>query len=252
MKVLIIEDEYGVAQNLYDLLLEINPRIEVLAIIESVKEAIQWLGVHPRPDLGFFDIKIADGDSFEIFTQVAIDFPIIFTTAFDEYALRAFKVNSVDYLLKPIDKESLELALKKYQSIYKKQTNQDLLLLIKEMQASQQKQYKKSLLVYLKDKIVPIPVAEIAYFYLANDFVYCLTHQQAKYRLDKPLDKIENEINPNQFFRANRQFLISRSAVKAAALYFNRKLKLEIRPAPQTEVLVSKSKAVTFKRWLEL
>ena len=168
MKVLIIEDEYGVAQNLCDILQEIEQGIEILAIIESVKEAVEWFENNPKPELGFFDIRLADGDSFEIFEKIKIDFPVIFTTAYDEYALRAFKVNSIDYLLKPIDKESLVAALDKYKSVYRRNDtfdNEILLKTIQDLRLNEEKKYKKSFLVYIKDQILPVAVENIAYFY---------------------------------------------------------------------------------------
>ena len=255
MKILIIEDESGVAQNLCDILQELESDLVILAVIETVQDAVNWLETHPKPDLGFFDIRIADGDSFEIFEQTAVDFPIIFTTAYDEYALRAFKVNSVDYLLKPIDKKALSAALEKYKSIYTRSESNDqerLLKIIEELRLSSPKKHKKSFLVYIKDKILPIAVEQIAYFYLSNELVFCITHQNEKYLIDQPLDKIESQIDSEHFFRANRQYIVSRKAVKAAVQHFHRKLKLDLSPSPEEEVFISKTKASVFKRWLEI
>ena len=255
MKVLIIEDESGVAQNLCDILQEIEPEIEITAIIETVKEAVAWIKNNPKPDLGFFDIRIADGESFEIFEQTTVDFPIIFTTAYDEYALKAFKVNSVDYLLKPIEKTALEAALKKYKTYFDKKTaidQESLIRLIQEMRETKPQHYKKNLLVYVKDKILPVAVDQIAYFRLEHELVYCITHRNEKYVIDQALDKVESQLNPEHFFRANRQFLVSRKAVNSAAQHFHRKLKLEMTPSPPVDVLVSKTKAMGFKKWLEM
>lgn len=255
MKILIVEDEYSVAQNLCDLLKELEPDIQVLAILETVSDALHWLPQHPNPDLGFFDIRIADGDSFEIFEKTKVDFPVIFTTAYDEYALRAFKVNSVDYLLKPVDEKALAAALKKYKSIYsdKKVLRQDdLLEVFQDLRSASLPKYKKSFLVYIKDKILPVSVKRIAYFQLENEIVFCYTHKNEKYLLDQSLDKIEAQLDPDAFFRANRQFIIARTAVKSAVHHFHRKLKLELSPRSQTEVFVSKNKAGLFKKWLEM
>lgn len=254
MKVLVIEDEAGAAQNLCSLLQEIDEQIEVLAVIESVREAVHWLEQNPGPDLGFFDIRIADGDSFEIFYRAGIRFPVIFTTAYDEYALKAFKVNSIDYLLKPINKVDLKAAVLKYRSIYEERNmlNYDVQELIEHFQAGQQKKYKKNLLVYFQDKILPLKVEDIAYFYLENEAVYCRTHKNESYALDQSLDKIELQLNPEMFFRANRQFLISRRAVRSARQHLHRKLRLELFPFPASVVLVSKTKAGQFKKWLEM
>lgn len=254
MKVLIIEDENSVAQNLCDILREIDPSITVLAILESVKEAVTWLNEHPKPDLGFFDIRLADGDSFEIFEQTEINFPIIFTSAYDEYALKAFKVNSVDYLVKPIVHDDLVNALDKYNSIYANNGRDyaQLLSTIADMRQAEEKQYKKNLLVYFKDQILPISLDDVAYFMLENEMVYCVTHKDQRYRMDQTLEKIGSQADPQQFFRANRQFIISRKAVKAASQYFQRKLKINIIPVPKEDLIISKTKATLFKKWLEL
>lgn len=255
MKVLIIEDEQGVAQNLCDILLEIEPNIEIVSVLESVQGAVQWINTHSTPDLAFFDIRIADGESFDIFEQTKVEFPIIFTTAYDEYALKAFKVNSVDYLLKPINKKALAQALEKYKHIYSNTPSRaqaDLLRVIRELRMAQPKKFRKNFLVYIKDKIFPISTDRIAYFFLDKELVFCLTHQNEKYLIDQSLDKIEDQINPEHFFRANRQYIVSRSAIKAAAQHFHRKLKLELQPSAKETVLVSKMKVGVFKKWLEM
>jgi len=255
MKVLILEDEPGAAQNLLDLIYEVDESIEVLAILESVKEALAWVGKQDAPDLGFFDIRLADGLSFEVFEKTSIDFPVIFTTAFDEYALKAFKVNSIDYLLKPVDKVALAIALDKYRSIYlrKGSNNTDSVRnTIQDMRLYEEKRYKKSFLVYVKDQIIPIPTVEIAYFFLENDLLYCRTHENKKFILDQALDKIGSQLNPNDFYRANRQYLVSRQAIQSVVQHFNRKLKLRLAPEPEQEVFISKTKAAAFKGWLEM
>lgn len=255
MKVLIIEDESGVAQDLCDILQEIEQGIEVLAIIESVKETVEWVKNNPIPELGFFDIRLADGDSFEIFKKIKIEFPVIFTTAYDEYALRAFKVNSIDYLLKPIDKESLVAALDKYKSVYRRNNAFDNKLLVKAIQDLRlniEKKFKKSFLVYIKDQILPVAVENIAYFYLENELVYCITFNNEKFIIDQTLDKISSQTDPDVFFRTNRQFIVSRKAVKTVVQHFNRRLKLRLSPSPQYDVFISKTKAAIFKKWLEI
>lgn len=252
MKVLIVEDEYSVARDLRDLLWEINSDVEVMAILESVKEVVDWIrSATQLPDLGFFDIQVADGNSFEIFEQTKVPFPIVFTTAFDEYALKAFKLNSVDYILKPIKKKDLEIALNKYKKIYIPSAQYEALLaVIQDLKRNQQKKYKKNFLVYFKDKILPLAVEDIAYFYLENQAVFCMTHQSAKYFIDQSLELIQTQINPDDFFRASRQFLVSRKAIKSASIYFSRKLKLELRPSSDREVIISKLNSSKFKKWL--
>ena len=253
MRVLIIEDEYSVARDLCDILLEINPEIEILAILETVRDTVDWIDNNEHPDIGFFDIRIADGISFEIFEKSNVSFPIVFTTAYDEYALKAFKVNSIDYLIKPIKKTALEHALKKYNAIYKKDytiANERLLKVIRELKDINQKKYKKSFLVYIKDKIFPVDTQNIAYFCLENEVVSCTTFKNEIFFMHQPLDKIQKQLNPEDFFRANRQFIVSRKAVTSVSNYFHRKLKLEIKPDHNKEIIVSKLKTVAFKQWL--
>ena len=255
MKVLILEDEPGAAQNLLDLIHEVDGSLEVLAILESVKEAVDWLGKQNAPELGFFDIRLADGLSFEVFEKASIEFPVIFTTAYDEYALKAFKVNSIDYLLKPVDKEALAKALNKYKSIYLREDPYDAESVrntIHDVRLHEGKRYKKSFLVYVKDKIIPVAVDQIAYFFLDNDLVYCRTSDNRKFILDQALDKIGSQLNPDDFYRANRQYIVSRQAIQSAAQHFNRKLKLQLKPQPEKEVFISKTKAPAFKEWLEV
>ena len=253
MRVLIVEDEYSVAQNLHDILLEIDPSIEVMAILETVKDTVAWIAQNDSPDLGFFDIQIADGNSFEIFEKTTVHFPIVFTTAFNEFALKAFKVNSIDYLMKPIKKSELNASLVKYNTIYNKQDlvdNNKLLQVIQELRNEKLKKYKKSFLVYIRDKIVPITTQDIAYFYVDHEMVYCTTFKNEKYRIDQALDRIQNQLNPDAFFRASRQYLVSRKAVVSASAHFHRKLTLTVAPASATEIIISKLKITEFKNWL--
>ncbi len=254
MKALILEDEAGAAQNLLDLLHEVDAGIEVMAILESVREAVAWLGKHPAPDLGFFDIRLADGESFEVFEKSQVEFPVIFITAFDEYALKAFKVNSIDYLLKPVDKKALEAAMEKYRNLYHQKgpyDKQNIQNTIREVRLQEEKRYKKSFLVYVKDQIIPVSVDQIAYFFLDHEMVYCVTNQHKKYIMDQALDKIGSQLDPEVFFRANRQYIVSRLAVRSVVQHFNRKLKLQLSPPPEEEVLISKTKSAVFKRWLD-
>jgi two-component system LytT family response regulator len=253
VKVLIVEDEPGVAQNLCDLLQESVPGIDILAILESVDETVNWIQNHSSPDLGFFDIRLADGNSFDIFEKVEISFPVIFTTAYDEFALKAFKVNSIDYLLKPVDKKEIIRAMEKYQTLYKGSgalDYQNLMNAIKSFRQHKPGKFKKNLLVYQGDRIIPIDINSIAYFQVKNEVVYGITRQNKKHHIDQPLEKIMTQLDPESFFRANRQFIVSRHGVKSATQYFNRKLLLNLDPDPGVDVLVSKSRVTDFKTWL--
>jgi len=254
MKVIVVEDESGVAQNLLDLLKETDPDIKVLEVLESVKGTINWIESNEPPDLGFFDIRLGDGNSFDIFEKTEVNFPVIFTTAYDEYALQAFKVNSIDYLLKPLDKAALELAIDKYRSLFasrERYESERLAGLIREFNANLGTGYKKSFLVYVKDRIIPVNINEIAYFYLEAEQVFCKTFNGERFKVDQALDRISTQTDPSGFYRANRQVIVSRESVKNLSQHFNRKLKLHLDPCEPYEILISKTKVTDFKKWLE-
>ena len=254
MRVIILEDEAGAAQNLLDLLKELDSYVEVVAVLESVSGTLNWLENNPAPELGYFDIRLADGESFELFELVSITFPVIFITAYDEYALKAFKVNSIDYLLKPVDIESLKMALHKYQNLYSRNgpyQPESMRNTLKDIRLSEGKVYKKGFLVYVRDQIIPLAADQIAYFYLDHEATHCLTWDKKRYVMDQSLDKIGSQLDPGDFYRANRQYLVARQAIQSVAQHFNRKLKLNLSPIPAKEVLISKTKAAAFKEWLE-
>ena len=256
MNIIIIEDENSVAQNLCDLLFEVNPEFTVIAVLETVKDSIRWFQENNSPDIAFFDIKIADGSSFEILEKTTLNFPIIFTTAFDEYALKAFKYNSIDYLLKPIKKSDLEKAILKYQNLYThdkiiRENNSKLIEAINEIKKSTKVNiYKSSFLVNYRNQLIPLSVSDIAYFHLENQLVYCKTIKNKTYKISMTLERLENQLNPHLFFRANRQCIVSKQAVKFAGTTTNRKLKLNLIPEHSSEILVSKLKVSLFKKWI--
>lgn len=257
MNVVIIEDETSVAQNLCDLLFEINPETKVLVVLETIKSSIRWFSENPSPDIAFFDIKIADGSSFEILEKTKLNFPIIFTTAFDEYALKAFKYNSIDFLLKPIKKKDLEKAILKYQNLYTHDKiiidhNLKLIEVIKAIKTSTKTTiYKNSLLVNYRNQLIPLAISDIAYFYLENQIVYCKAIENKTYKISKTLEKLEDQLNPDVFFRANRQCIVSKQSVKSANSIDKRKLKLNLAPDHHSEVIISKLKVSLFKKWLK-
>ena len=256
MKVILIEDEDSVARNLSDLLTEIDPHGEILVVLETIREAVRWLERHPSPDIGFFDIKIADGQSFEIFERVPLQFPIIFTTAFDAYALKAFQYNSIDYLLKPINRGELERALAKYRTLYASdrelaQSNERQLQAIAEIKRESGPVFKNSFLVHFRNQLIPLQVAEIAYCYVDNQMVYCRTHSGDTYRMSYTMERLERELDPQSFFRANRQWIVAKSALGSIEALAHRKLRLLLEPKPPTDVLVGKVKAGAFKRWMQ-
>lgn len=250
MKVLIIEDERAAARNLALLLEEIDPNIEVCAIIDTISKAVDFFKKPNDIDLAFFDIHLADGNSFEIFEQTEVSVPIIFTTAYDEYAIKAFKVNSVDYLLKPIDEEELKEAIAKFRKTKKEDFSAKQFKNLVENLDLSRKQYKKTYLVQQADTLTPIETGNIAYFIIDTGVVKAVSFENQKYVIDKKLEEIESELDPYQFFRANRQIIVQRKAIENIKIYFNGKLILNVRPETEDKLIISKAKASSFKSWI--
>ncbi len=251
MKVVIVEDELAACENLVYLLNSIDSTIEVIKFLDSVTSAISFFSKPNDAQLVFMDIHLADGLSFEIFDKVTIDAPVIFTTAYDQYTLKAFKVNSIDYLLKPIDEDELSESLKQFetQKTEEKQSNsqmEGLLDLIK----SQNKAYKNTFLVNQRDQLIPLKTEKIAFFYIDTGVVKAVTFDSQTYLLDAKLEDIEHELDPNNFYRVNRQFIIRRDAVTTIKYYFNGKLIVNTNPAHEERIIVSKAKATEFKKWM--
>lgn len=248
MQIILVEDEYGAAQNLRTMLKELVPEAVILAELDSVAETVEWLNTHPAPALGFFDIRLADGSSFEVFEQVAVDFPVVFTTAYEEFAIQAFKVNSIDYLLKPINQDALAFALEKYkkQALGKGQMQQMLSL----FQQSQPQPFRQSFLLPFRDQLIPLNVTDCAYFMVENAQVYVGTFNHKKLLVEQKLELLEAQLDPQQFFRANRQWLISRRSITAIHLYFNGRLLLELHPPVTEKIIISKARCTLFKEWM--
>lgn len=248
MKIVIIEDEAPAARRLANLVKECRPGVEIIGQFDSVETAAGWLGENPAPDLAFMDIQLADGLSFEIFETVKISFPVIFTTAYDEYALKAFKVNSIDYLLKPIDKTELARALDKFDGLKKQPGNSaDISELLKSFNKPQ---FKTRFLVKQGQRLIPISTEEIAYFFAEDKLVFLVTAQRNKYAVDYTIEQLESQLDPQKFFRANRKVITSVQAVKDIHLSFNGKLKIYLKPDFSEEVFVSRERAADFKAWL--
>lgn len=248
MKVIIIEDEAKASRELKKMLQAIDDTIEVAAILESVKQAMEWLAANPSPDLILSDIQLADGLSFDIYQQVNITSPVIFCTAFDEYLMNAFDTNAVSYLLKPITIEKLEKALDKYKNLksaFSPQQSMGNLL------QSLRLQYKTALLVYLKEKIIPVPVKDMAYVYLEHTVPQIVTLTNQKYSISATMDDLEKVLDPALFYRANRQFLINRNAIANVERFFARKLVARMTVPSPENILVSKAKVTEFLQWLE-
>jgi len=252
MKILIIEDEVHAARQLMSLLSECIPEAEFLPVIDSVEEGIDLLRSEPAIDLIFVDIYLSDGASFEIFNALKTDTPVIFTTAWDQYAIQAFEVNSIDYLLKPIRKEKLEKALEKYTRLQNKPgvvINERLFENIQRLM-SPKELYKQHFLVPYKDRLIPITAGEFAWFEIKNGLVRGITFDKKRWLMEESLDTLTSLLNPAEFYRANRQFLISRKAIKEIEHYFNGRFCLHLSPQPDEPVLVSKANAGKFKRWM--
>ncbi len=253
MKILIIEDEAAATQNLQAILAEVESGGEILAVLESVEEAVDWLRKNEAPDLAFVDIQLADGLSFEIFDQVEASFPVVFATAYDDYAIRAFSLNSIDYLLKPIESSAVEASLQKYKERYAKADAWSAEMMQQLLQTMRQKkatQYRSSFLVHYRDKLLPIETKSFAYFYSQSKVVHGITQDHKAYVLDYSLEELKQQLNPAEFYRANRQYIVARQAISDISFYFNGRLILNIVPSTRDQVLISKARAPAFKAWM--
>ncbi len=251
MKVLIVEDESMAAKRLIRLLQEANPDVEVLAQLDSVKRAVNWLKENTA-DLLFFDIQLADGLSFEILERVELTAPIIFTTAFDEYAIQAFKLNSVDYLLKPIDPEELTNALKKYEELFAKTEAPSMnMALIEQAMQMMTKKYKERFVVKIGEHIHTIPTNDTAYFFSQEKATFLQTIEKNRFIIDYTLEQVEQLVSPEQFFRINRKYLVSLEAVKDIVTYSNSRLRLILKHSDEMDAIVSRDKVQEFKKWLD-
>lgn len=252
MKVLIIEDEAPAFRRLEKILLEIDPDIEILEVLDSVEDTVNWLKNHKSPDLAFMDIQISDGISFQIFDQVEVSCPIIFTTAYDEYMLKAFKVNSIDYLLKPIKKEDLEHAMQKHRSLRVSTgaSDLDVTQLIRQIKLTEIA-YKSRFLVKQGEKMLSIKTDDIVCFQSKHGVVHIVTSHNKSYLSDFTLDDLMAQLDPLRFFRANRQFIVHVEYVQAVHKYFKGKLLIELAHFNEEQVIVSSEKATRFKQWLD-
>lgn len=249
MKVLIIEDERPAAQKLIRLLTEIDPEIEVLEVVPSVEQTINWILKNPDPDLIFMDIQLEDGLSFEVFESCKIEVPVIFTTAYNEYALKAFKVNSVDYLLKPIHPDELKNAIEKFKTIYKPKTDYTKLEhIIKQLQPQQ----KERFLIKIGERYKSISTSTIHCFYINERFTFLATETGKSYPLDYSLDQIEQLVDSKLFFRINRNFIINFHAIQDIIAYSSNRLKITlINWSEKENILVSRERVTDFKKWMD-
>ncbi len=252
MRVLVIEDEKLAAERLIDMIKELEPTVQILQSLESVRATIQWLETHPHPDLIMMDVQLADGLCFEIFEKTAVDVPVIFTTAYNEYAIRAFKVNSIDYLLKPIDIIELKASLQKYQKRNFQSPGSVLQpQLLKEVMDMIKNPYKTRFVVRIAEHIKAIGTEDIVYFYTCEKSSFLRTSSGREFAIDSSLDQLEVDLDPQKFFRVSRQFIVALPQILDIIAYSGNRLKIKIAGSEQTEILVSREKVTPFKKWLE-
>lgn len=257
MKILIVEDEELAVKKLQKTLSTVDAASDVVGVTDSIKSTVQWLKSNAAPDLILMDIELCDGQSFEVFNLTEVKSPVIFTTSYDEYALKAFKVNSVDYLLKPIQKDDLEAALNKYRQLHPVHeaanpgSGLNIDNLLKELQQKlQPKEYRKRFLVKHGQKLVSIEVDEIVYFYSDGRLNFFKTSDNRKFVVDYTMDELESMLDPDEFFRISRSFYVSVNSIDKIDDYFGNRLILGLKPAVDKEVIVSRERVSDFKKWM--
>jgi DNA-binding LytR/AlgR family response regulator len=254
---IIIEDEPLAVTRLEKMLEKTGHPVRVIGHLESVEQALRWFSSNPAPDFILSDVQLGDGISFQVFEKMQVECPVIFTTSYDEYAIRAFKLQSIDYLLKPVKQEELKAALDKF--IAQKgqagqpwaEFQQQMMGIMNQLDPGSKTKYKERLLVRQADQLIPVEVAEIAYFFTRNDWVCIRTREGREFLVDFRLDELEGMLDPSLFFRLNRQFLASAGSLRKAYNHLNGKLKVDLDPVPDEEVFVSREKAGGFKSWWE-
>lgn len=254
MKVAVIEDEKPAARLLCGMLRELRPGWEVLFVAGSIKGAVAWFETNVHPDLIFLDIHLSDGDGFTFLEKVRTPAPVVFTTAYDEYALRAFSANGIDYLLKPVRKERLEAALQKIESLGAVHANGDgggIPVTRVSEPGSSERRYRSRFLISAANGMLSLPVCDIAYFHSMQKISFAVTKKGEEFSLDLSLDRIGEQLDPSRFFRTNRQTIVQIDAVVGVEPYFNHRIVVHTRPAHSGKIVVSREKAAAFKRWLD-
>ncbi len=255
MRILIVEDEELAVKKIRKTLSDVDANADVVGVTDSIFATVDWLQNNPSPDLILMDIELSDGQSFEIFSRVPVKSAVVFTTSYDEYALKAFKVNSIDYLLKPIQKEDLEAALNKYRQMKKMYAanGHDLNMdaLVKELQQKlQPKEFRKRFLVKHGQKLVSIEIEEIAYFFSDGRLNFFKTYDNRKFVVDYTMDELEDMLDPERYFRISRSFYVSVNSIDQIHDYFGNRLLLHLKPAVDKESIVSREKVTDFKKWM--
>ena len=251
MNVLIVEDESAAFENLSAMLTQISPEIHVLGNTESVSQTVKWLQSHPAPDLLFMDIHLSDGLAFAIFEHQTVEAPIVFTTAYDKYAIEAFKLNSIDYLLKPIKEGELRRALNKF-SRWSRLDMERLLDRISQMNNNfaGEQHYNSRILIPYKDKLLPIELEQVACFYTTDKNTSVILRDGKKFPYSKTLDQIMQHLDPARFIRANKQFILARHSIESLTIWFDSRLLVRLDVETPERIYVSKNKASEFKQWM--
>ena len=247
MRVLIVEDETAAVRNLSSMLHSIEPSAEIAGVTDSVKGTVEWLNTNNAPDIIFMDIHLADGDAFLIFDKVRVMAPVVFTTAYDRYALEAFRVNSIDYLLKPVQPAELKRALDKFKILTRIELDAYLDRTDKSIQHVSS---LKNFLIPVRDKILPLSLNEIAFCYTADEKVSAYTFDNRRFPLDKSLDVLSGMLPEENFFRINRQYIISRDAVTDMTIWYGSRLLVNLSVETPEKIIVSKSRVPLLKKWL--
>lgn len=252
MNIIIIEDEEQAAQRLETLVKLIVPEVKVWAKLDTVKGAVEWFAGNSQPDLIFMDIQLADGISFMIFEQCEVKSPVIFTTAYDEYALKAFKVNSIDYILKPVDKNELESAVKKFKGLtMSSQSHSTLMANIGEAVKMLTRKYKSRFVVKVGEHLRTIEITDVQYFYSQDKTTFCVTREGRNIILDYTLEQLEEMLDPEKFYRINRKYLVCSDAIQDIISYTNSRLKLLLKASSDTDIIVARERVQEFKTWLD-
>lgn len=252
MNILIVEDEPEAAARLSTLLVELRPDVRIVATIDSVRNAVKWANENPSPDLVFMDIQLADGLSFEIFEKADIKAPVIFTTAYNEYALKAFKVNSIDYILKPLDKDEVAAAFRKYENLTGQAQSRDKM--IESIGAAMQmltKRYKERFVIKVGEHLRSVEVNDVHYFYSLEKTSFAVTTDGRKHVLDFTLDQLEGLVDPAKFFRINRKYIVAVASIKDMISHTNSRVKLLLKSSDDDDIIVARERVQEFKDWLD-
>jgi two-component system response regulator LytT len=251
IKVLIIEDEEAAADRLAKMIQSIDADLEIVDTIVSVKSAINYLSTHELPDLLFLDIHLADGSSFEIFNHIQLKTPVIFTTAYDEFAIKAFKVNSIDYLLKPLKAPELKNAIEKYKQYYKKKEESTIdYFKIAQYISNHNPGFRERLVTRFGGLLKMINISDAAYFFTENKVTYVRTKSNSTFAIDETLEELETLLNPKQFFRINRQYIVGINSIDKMLVVSKSRVKLNLIPPAEHETIASTERSSTFKKWL--